>query len=100
MSYYSRHIRFSAMHVATNGDVARDGGYLEFRNGEKFLFPNLHMHVRFGNIDGAVWANQELTQFVVVKTNTRNSKLEKVTEMDAKELAAFKNRDGIFHVLV
>jgi len=99
MSYHSQTEFFSTMHVATNGDIARSGGYFEFSKSGRVRWPHLYMHVRLGGIDGAVWSNTDRSRFVLVQTDPSSWRLKKITEMNASELSAFKQRDGIFYIL-
>ncbi len=96
MSYQDQKRYLSAMHVAKNCDVAREGGYLEVRECTLVHWPQLHMHIKIGDLDGAVWTNKQRSTYILVVTDHQTAKLERVAEMNALELSAFTAKEGIF----
>ena len=100
MSHMTRHSLFSARHVAKNGDAALAGGYVDIYGPVFRVWPRLHMHIRIGNRDGAVWSCPESGEFLLVTVCWKTGQFQRERNMSAAELTRFVARDGVFYTLI
>lgn len=99
MSYIDRSKFVSAMHVAASRDLYFSGGYLDRTKGQLKSWPWLHMHIKFGNLEGAVWANKTKSRFLLVSYDADVKSMRSMMELSISELSNFTSQDGVFWVL-
>jgi hypothetical protein len=87
------------MLVAKNRDTAVDGGFLDRSGGELKLWPDLYLHIRFGNMEGAVWTDNSKIRFKVVVLEAGSGRFVPRMEMSKSEIDAFVQKEGVFYRL-